>query len=535
MSLVWTDPRGPRVQSLERPGTEEPIVPPVERGHTLSAVIAVVAGVDRMTPEPQRMLGRDRLATADCLSEVAHRAAAIAHGTPRRNDDLRLPRPLAQRIQQAQRRALALARGGGGGDESRRAASIEFVASAVIELLFAEAVERGDARALVSDAAAAVGVSRGAANLLVFIRGVQAISVAQLPPESAIAQVLDLLVELGPAEGVSLWRVSNQGRLECLADAGEAARTRRLRDAARVVLDSGNPVDARSGSHVRGALVTRWDDPHAALVGRARPEVTGRLLVYLAEAAAALSPVLEREMLFERKASRELALVSASERWGTRLACDLHDGPLQEVVALADDLRLARSQVASLLGGSERDLVAGRFDDLEARLASLDRSLRDISHAMRATSALEEPLEQALQREAEVFARNGAVMVSFASEGDVSTLTSSQKIALFRVVQEALANTRKHSEATRADVCLRATDGYVSVSVSDDGNGFDPERAKRKGRLGLSGVTERVRLLGGDIEIRSRPGQGTCIRATLPRWTQDGTSDDPATVYAVTP
>jgi signal transduction histidine kinase len=101
-------------------------------------------------------------------------------------------------------------------------------------------------------------------------------------------------------------------------------------------------------------------------------------------------------------------------------------------------------------------------------------------------------------------------------------------------VQEALANTRKHSEATRVDVRLKATDGYVSVSVSDNGCGFDPEQAKRKGRLGLSGVTERVRLLGGDIEIRSDEGRGTRIRATLPRWKQDG-EPDTSFDYAVAP
>jgi signal transduction histidine kinase len=485
----------------------------------------------------QRTLVPGRSAPAASWSELALRAAAIAHGTRRRNADLHLPRPLTHEIRQAERRALELARAGGDGEESRRAAALEFVASSVVALRLAEATRPGEARRLVADAAATIGVSRGAGNLLVFLRAVAAPDVAQLPSESAVAYVLDLLMELGPAEGVSLWGVSEHGRLQCLAHAGQTATTRRLRDAARATLENGAPVEASSASQIRAVPVERWDEPFAALVGRARPEATGRLRVYLGEAAAALSPVFEREMLFERNAGREHSLVSAAERWGTRLGCDLHDGPLQEVVAFAEDLRLARQQLVSRVEEHDRARVAGRFDDLEARLDSLDRSLRDISQGMRPTSALEQPLEETLRREVEAFDRSGTITGGFVADGDVSTLTCSQKVALFRVVQEALANARKHSDASRVDVRLRGTVGYVAVVVADDGDGFEPERAQRKGRLGLSGVTERVRLLGGDIEIQSAVGRGTRLRATLPRWTRGGKSDGRPTssTYAVTP
>jgi signal transduction histidine kinase len=124
------------------------------------------------------------------------------------------------------------------------------------------------------------------------------------------------------------------------------------------------------------------------------------------------------------------------------------------------------------------------------------------------------------------------MQAQLAIEGDLSGLTASQKIVLFRVVQESLSNARRHSRATRVRVRVRSTLRYISVVVSDDGCGFDVAAARRSGRLGLTGVIERVRLLGGDIEIQSSPDRGTRVRATLPRWSR--ATDQGVTVYAVT-
>src|SRR5437763_177170 len=268
----------------------------------------------------------------------------------------------------------------------------------------------------------------------------------------------------------------------------------------------------------RAVCVERWDKPFAALVARGRPETAARLAVYLRELASALTPLFERDMLFERHAARERSLVSGGERRLVRLGFDLHDGPLQELVALANDLRHARDQVASVLDDPHRSAVRGRFDDLEARLGSLDRGLRDIAHSVRATSAVEQPLEHALRNEADALERSSGIDVELAVDGDVASLTDSQKIALFRVVQESLCNIRKHSDATLASVRVRAMSGYVSLEVADNGCGFAMEGARAKGRLGLAGVVERIRMLGGDVEIESSPGDGARVRATVPRW-----------------
>jgi signal transduction histidine kinase len=178
--------------------------------------------------------------------------------------------------------------------------------------------------------------------------------------------------------------------------------------------------------------------------------------------------------------------------------------------------------VTSLLDDVQIERVGGRFDDLEARLASLDRGLRALAVSVRPTTAIERPLEHALRNELEVLVNSSNIDATFGVEGDVSDLTDSQKIVLYRLVQEALANIRKHSGATRTDVRVRARTSYVEVTVSDNGRGFDlhstVKRALQANRLGLAGVSERVRLLGGVVDIEARIGEGVLVRATLPRW-----------------
>jgi signal transduction histidine kinase len=98
-------------------------------------------------------------------------------------------------------------------------------------------------------------------------------------------------------------------------------------------------------------------------------------------------------------------------------------------------------------------------------------------------------------------------------------------------VQEALSNVRKHSGATKVSVALRSTRTFVGLVVTDNGDGFDPRRLDHE-RLGLAGISERVRLLGGAVEIETSPGAGTTVRATLPQWRP--TTPAAATVYAAT-
>ncbi|MBA2384405.1 MAG: hypothetical protein H0V68_07060 [Actinobacteria bacterium] len=216
------------------------------------------------------------------------------------------------------------------------------------------------------------------------------------------------------------------------------------------------------------------------------------------------------------------ALAAANERLLVRLGFDLHDGPLQQVYVLAQDVRLLREQVVRLLDEESRKPVLGCFADFESQLAELHRDLHDLAHSLVPRSLLEEPLPGAVARELAVFERRTEVSTSLTLDGSFDGLTDSQRIALLRVLQEALSNVRQHSGARSVGVSVAADGDGTRLEIRDDGLGFDaPDHA---GGLGLAGMRERLRLLGGGLEVTSGAGDGTTLVATLPRWRQPASS-----------
>src|SRR5581483_12081923 len=120
------------------------------------------------------------------------------------------------------------------------------------------------------------------------------------------------------------------------------------------------------------------------------------------------------------------------------------------------------------------------------------------------------------------FARRTGIDVSVDASGSFLELSASQRIAVLRIAQEALSNVREHSIATRVELTLRSDSDGLTLSVADNGQGFDVSQtvvaAAKRGRLGIVGMSERVRLLGGVFEIDSTPGKGTTITVALPAW-----------------
>jgi signal transduction histidine kinase len=223
-------------------------------------------------------------------------------------------------------------------------------------------------------------------------------------------------------------------------------------------------------------------------------------------------------------------LLDVAERRLVRLGFDLHDGPLQDAAALLADVRLVRAQ----LGGVAPEAVAA-LEDVEARLVQLHDELGDLARELESRALVERSLAEALQREADGFRSRSRIELDFAVEGDLADLTASQRTATVRIVQEAMSNIREHSEARHAQVRVRADDDAIHIRVRDDGCGFAPGRGTRdarRGRLGLLGMSERARLLGGSFELRSAPGGPTVIEALLPRWRP---SDGAATAAAPAP
>ena len=422
----------------------------------------------------------------------------------------------------AAERAHALVEAAGGGEEARRSAALAFAADA----LAAVAPERTSLTETIGDMVSTLSetlqITPETAALELFLRVSSNPGLHELPPLLTIELQLRLLLALAPISDISLWIDGQAQRVRCLGHVGASPPTRRVRHVARAVLDGEEEGCGRERGTIHGIRVLRWQQPYAALVARARPEDRRRTLVFLEEAAARIGQVLEREMLLERNAARERDLVEAREKRLLRLGFDLHDGPIQDLVALASDIRLAQEQIGDHVSGRTRELVLGRFDDLGAQVTELDGKLRQLAHSLEPSGVVDRPLVAVLRHEVESFEKRVEMQVTLDVSGSFDSLTASQRIAIYQIVQEGLANIRNHSEATEVVVRVRSREDAIEAEIVDDGKGFPVEqtliRAAKRGRLGLVGIGERIRLLGGTFDVQSRPGGPTTLSLRLPRW-----------------
>ncbi|MEZ4617327.1 MAG: ATP-binding protein [Caldilineaceae bacterium] len=140
------------------------------------------------------------------------------------------------------------------------------------------------------------------------------------------------------------------------------------------------------------------------------------------------------------------------------------------------------------------------------------RSVLDLRAAPLEDKTLAEALDALLK---EMKARHPTLRLRFFVTGGNRPLPVAVEAGLYRVAQEALTNLVNHAETNRGKVTLLSTPATVTLTVEDQGKGFDPEAATN-GRFGLSGINERVRLLGGTLTIESGAGAGTMVRVVVP-------------------
>ena len=401
-------------------------------------------------------------------------------------------------------------------------ASVWYAATAIVELGAALELDEADVRGAGAAIAESSALPLSAARYVLFREVVGHPRLLELPPLVTIGLQLGLLLGLDVLSDVSLW-TRTPGGLECITVlGGDGTPSRRMRAEAKATLRQRSRLSLLGGSQLRSATVLRFGEPYAAIVGHVGSVDQNVAAAYLAEAAASLSPVIEREHLLEHSASRERTLIASAERRLMRLGFDLHDGPIQDVLALAADVQLLQQQVHPFILEDYREQAHGRFDDLTARLVELDRQLREIAHSLETKSVISRPLGEILHREVDGFAERTGIHAELEIRGDPDSLSSQQRITVFRAMQEALANVREHAGATNVSVRVRARRSAIELQIVDDGMGFEVERALAKaaqrGRLGLVGIGERVRMVGGTFELESQPGGPTLLKLTLPRW-----------------
>jgi len=214
--------------------------------------------------------------------------------------------------------------------------------------------------------------------------------------------------------------------------------------------------------------------------------------------------MLERlESERRRAASKALA---AQEEERARVARDLHDEVNQSLTALLLRLEAARVKAPVELAHELAETKALANQAME-ELLMLARSLRP-------TALDDMGLKAALMGHVRELGRRGEIQASLEADGDFSDLPADVQLVVYRVAQEALSNAVQHSGAGSVRIRLRRVGQQVDLQVEDDGSGFTFDQATRG--LGLGGMRERALLIGGDVQVESRPDVGTRVSLTVP-------------------
>ncbi len=219
------------------------------------------------------------------------------------------------------------------------------------------------------------------------------------------------------------------------------------------------------------------------------------------------------------QARRDLQQLSArllqvqEEEW-SRLSRELHDEIGQTLTALRIEISGALAALRT-----EPDAAEQRLEEARLLAERTVETVRNISLLLRPSLLDDLGLEPALQSLVEEFNRRGAIACDFAGEEPATALPDSHRTCIYRVVQEALTNCARHSQARNVTVRLWQSGGEIHVEIHDDGKGFPagpPGGSKERTGLGILGMRERVAALGGVLAIESAPGSGTRVSAQLP-------------------
>jgi signal transduction histidine kinase len=408
---------------------------------------------------------------------------------------------VVERVERSARAQLAA-------DEEHRRCS-----AALLALAQDPAIESGrlDAAfaAIAEAAAAGLGVARAGVWLLdddgAALRRVQ-------PPErDGDGQAISVAIAESPDHFAAL----ASGRPVAVEDARADQRTRLLAGSYLEPLGIASILDAPIRFRER-------------LVGVVRHEQVGPRRAWSVEAcgfAASLADFAARALAAAERNQKESELrdaydllaklhrqvESAKEEERRHLARELHDELGQTLTALKLRLQMAIRSTPSGAGALGESI--GMVDRLigRARKMSVDLSPPLLD---------EVGLAPAIRAHLEGNAALSDVVVDLHTDGLDERLPAEIETAAFRVVQESLTNVVRHAQARRVDISVRREDGHLRLRVHDDGRGFDVAEARRAaGRgehFGVVGMTERIKGLGGTLEVQSNPGEGTEVSATLP-------------------
>ena len=223
----------------------------------------------------------------------------------------------------------------------------------------------------------------------------------------------------------------------------------------------------------------------------------------------------QNEQLHERVRRAAARTTALNERFLHRIAADLHDGPGQDL-ALALLRMESLAETCSACAASDGRPVGAEFRTVHSALQSALADLRAVASGLRLPEIDGLSLADTARRAARDYERKAGLHVGLEMDDVPEDGPLPVKFTLYRLLQESLANGRRHGGGDGQRVTLRRLNGELLVEVADHGKGFDAHTAMTDGHLGIAGMRQRVEILGGTFSVESAPGEGTLIRASLP-------------------
>ena len=228
--------------------------------------------------------------------------------------------------------------------------------------------------------------------------------------------------------------------------------------------------------------------------------ITFLLIVVILVAVLVGSTVLQRRRYLRTRENLGARLLTAQDEERAAIARDLHDDLVQRLIASTVRVRD--------LGSDAANGVAAEFD-------AVVEDLRGMARGLHPTAVEQAGLGAALRDLCAGFGEREEIQVAYSGPETADTLSPRERIALYRVAQEALGNVARHAEVSEATVTLGVDDAGTTLVIADRGRGFDARAASRGPGIGVTSMHERISLLGGTLRVESAPGEGTRVVAVV--------------------
>ena len=202
-----------------------------------------------------------------------------------------------------------------------------------------------------------------------------------------------------------------------------------------------------------------------------------------------------------------------------RIARELHDDTVQSLIAMGQRIELVKEML------DNSDEARTRLGEVRAMVTGAIASVRQFSRDLRPLTLEDLGLTAAMQYLVNQLAQSEGIEVNLEVEGKIEDLPTDVEVAIYRILQEALNNIKKHAHASWVNVVAQFTPQQIELTVRDNGRGFEvPETLTdfaSNGSFGMMGLQERARLFGGNVFVQSAPKQGTIVQLVIPRQLPD--------------